>query len=325
VDVEVDPMTDDGMPTGDADLFTGVSPATQQLGRLGVWSNLDHLTGLEVRTFASRVESLGVDALWIQEGAGREPFATLGALVTATSRIALGVGIASIYARDAAASHAGALTLAELSGGRFVLGLGVSHAWRVEGQRGHTYLPPLGAMRAYLDAYDQAPFQAQHPAVEPPLVIAALRRRMLELAASRTDGAFPYLVPADYVARARATIDSAAAAAGRTDRPALVVALPAIAETDATAARTIARRFMEPYLGMPNYLRNLAECGFAEQEVRVPGSDRLVDAIVGWGSGAELRSRIDRLHAAGADHVAIIPLASDARHGHLPVVDAILR
>jgi probable F420-dependent oxidoreductase len=304
--------------------FAGVSPATRRLGRLGVWSNLDHLAGTEVLSLAARVETLGLDALWIQEGAGREPFATLGALVTATSRITLGVGIASIYARDAAASHAGALTLGELSGGRFVLGLGVSHAWRVEGQRGHTYLPPLSAMRLYLEGYEHAPFQAQRPADEPPVVIAALRQRMLELAATRTDGAFPYFVPADYLARARATIDRAALEAGRTDRPSLVAALPSVMETEPAAARAIARRFMEPYLGMPNYLRNLAESGFREDDVALPGSDRLVDAIVAWGSANELRTRVDALHQAGADHVAIIPLGADGRHGNLALVEAIV-
>ena len=109
--------------------------ATERLGRLGVWSNFDHQSGSVLRAFSQRVEQHGFDARWVQEGAGREPFAALGALAVSTERIALGVGIASIYARDAVASHAAALTLAELSGGRFVLGLGVSHARRVEGER----------------------------------------------------------------------------------------------------------------------------------------------------------------------------------------------
>lgn len=311
------------MTLGRSPAFTEDSPASRRLGRFGVWSNLDHLSGSELVTFAKRVEALGFEALWIQEGAGREPFATLGALVMATERITLGVGIASIYARDAAASHAGALTLAELSGGRFVLGLGVSHAFRVEGQRGHTYLPPLGTMRSYLDAYRDAPYQAQRPADEPPVVLAALRRRMLELAATRTDGAFPYFVPVDYVVRARETVDRAALDAGKTVRPTLVVALAVVLEADSAVARGIARRFTEPYLKLPNYVNNLTECGFPEEDLSPPGSDRLVDALVVWGGVPDVLARIDAFHAAGADHVALIPLDADGRHGSLPVLEAI--
>jgi probable F420-dependent oxidoreductase len=297
--------------------------ATERLGRLGVWSNFDHLSGSELRAFAHRVEELAFDALWVQEGAGREPYAVLGALAVSTERIALGVGIASIYARDAAASHAGALTLAELSGGRCVLGLGVSHAWRVEGQRGHTYLPPLSTMRAYLDAYAEAPYQAVRPAEEPPLVIAALRRRMLELAATRADGAFPYFVPVDYVARARETVDRAAAEAGREAPPALVTTVAAVLESAPEAARAIARRYTESYLRLPNYLNNLRECGFTEGELTPPGSDRLVDAIVAWGGSSHLLARIEAMHSAGADHVAVIPIGPDGRHASLSVVEAI--
>ena len=144
----------------------------------------------------------------------------LGALSQLTSRITLGLGIASIYARDAAAAHAGARTVAELSGGRFVLGLGASHPERVGPQRGHEYLPALSAMTAYLDAYEAAPYTAPPPAAEPPLVIAALRRRMVTLAGARTDGAFPFFVPLSYVARARAWVDEGAALGPPRDPPA---------------------------------------------------------------------------------------------------------
>lgn len=298
------------------------SPAGRRVGRLGVWSNVDHLSWPDLEAFARRVEVLGYDTLWIQEGAGREPFATLGALALATERITLAVGIASIYARDAAAAHAGALTLDEMSGGRFVLGLGVSHVFRVEGQRGHTYLPPVPTMTAYLDAYEAAPYQAPLSPEQPPVVIAALRRRMLELAASRADGAFPYFVPVDYVRRARQTVDRAAVAAGRTARPVVVVSLPVLLETDPVAARAAARRYTEHYVKLPNYRNNLLESGFDEEDLVVPGSDRLVDAVVAWGTVEQARERIEALHAAGADHVAIVPLSPSGRHADLSVTAA---
>jgi probable F420-dependent oxidoreductase len=304
--------------------FPQPSPATTLLGKLGVWSNFDHLPGPELIAFACRSEALGVDALWVQEGAGREPFATLGRLLGETERIAMGVGIASIYARDAAASHAAARTLAEMAGGRFVLGLGVSHVFRVEGQRGHNYLPPLPTMRAYLEAYRSAPYEANRPGDEPPVVLAALRRRMLELAAVETDGAFPYFVPAEYVAKARETLDRAAADAGSGTRPSLVTAVAAILESDRSTARAIARTFTGRYLTLPNYVNNLAESGFDAPDLEPPGSDRLVDAIVALGRAADLRRRVDEFRSAGADHVAIIPIGPEGRQAHLPTIEALM-
>jgi probable F420-dependent oxidoreductase len=247
----------------------------------------------------------------------------LGALATATERIGLGVGIASIYARDAASAHAGARTIAELSGSRFVMGLGVSHLASVAG-RGHQYGPPLPAMRDYLVAYHTAPYQAADgTALEPPLVMAALRRRMLELAATDTDGAFPYFVPVEYVARARRIVDEAAERAGRPNRPILVVTAPARLDREPARARHAARRYMDRHLGQPNYLRNLAECGFAEADLARPGSDGLVDALVAWGSASAIVERIEAYRAAGADHVALIPLNADGRQADIETTEAV--
>ena len=129
------------------------SAARDVLGSVGVFVGIAGVAPRELLTFAREVEDLGYGALWVNEPIGGEPFSVLGALAVHTSRIGLGVGIASTYARDASAAHAGARTLAELSGGRFVMGLGVSHRSSVE-TRGHAYGPPLTTMQAYLDAYD---------------------------------------------------------------------------------------------------------------------------------------------------------------------------
>jgi probable F420-dependent oxidoreductase len=292
------------------------------IGPAGVWSNFDRLPADEVVAFARSAEALGYDAIWTQETAGRDPFALLGHLAAVTTRIRLGVGIAIIWARDAVAMRAGASTVNELSGGRMILGLGVSHRDTVSEVHGHDYVRPLTAMARYLDAYEAAAYRGPRPHGEAPVVLGALRHRMLELAATRADGAFPYLVPAGYVADARAAIDAVAAEAGRA-RPALVVSLACRVETEPDAARRAAHRYLDRYLGLPNYLANLRECGFDDAELAKPGADRLVDALFAWGDAATVRGRLRGMLDAGADHVAVVPISAEGLHADRAVMEAL--
>jgi probable F420-dependent oxidoreductase len=292
------------------------------IGPAGVWSSLDRLGAEQVIAFARAAETSGFDLLWTQETAGRDPFALLGHLAARTNRIGLGVGIAIIHGRDAVAMCAGASTVHELSAGRMVLGLGVSHRDTVTEVRGHPYRRPWSAMRDYLDAYDAAPYRGPTPFGAPPVVVAALRRRMLELAATRADGAFPYLVPLSYVGRARRTLDAAADAAGRA-RPSLIVTQACLLETDSAAARRAAHRYLDRYLGLPNYLANLRECGYTDDELAKPGADRLVDDLVAWGDIPAIRARLREMLAAGADHVALIPLTQEGQHADQATMEAL--
>jgi len=292
------------------------------IGPAGVWSNFDRLDASQLLAFARAAEAGGYDVLWTQETAGRDPFALLGHLTPVTTRIQLAVGIAIIYGRDAVAMHGGAATVHELSGGRMLLGLGASHRDTVSEVRGHAYRGPVTAMRDYLDAYDAVAYRAPAPFGSPPLVLAALRQRMLELAATRADGAFPYLVPVSYVPRARRLLDAAAAAAGR-PRPALVVSQACLLETDPAAARRAAHRYLDRYLGLPNYLANLRECGYAEEDLGRPGSDRLTDELVAWGDGQAIRARLRGMLDAGADHVALIPLTAEGLHADHATMEAL--
>ncbi len=291
------------------------------LGRVGIWASLDAIPIAEVLRFAASVEDLGFGTLWVNESSGREPFAVLGALAHSTTRLTLGLGIASIYARDATAAHAGARTIADLSRGRFVMGVGVSHRSSV-GARGHDYGKPVAAMTAYLDAYAAAPWAG--PAVDdPPLVIAALGPRMLALAARRATGAFPYLVDVGLVREARQILDDAAAEVGQQDRPVLIVSQPAIPGND-TTVHDAARGLVSHHLGQPNYRNNLRRGGFSDAELDAV-SGRLVDALVATGDDAALVARIASMHAAGADHVAVIPLSPAGRQADLETARAIAR
>lgn len=293
------------------------------IGPAGVWSNFDRLDADQVVAFALAAEQDGYDVLWTQETAGRDPFGLLGHLAARTTRIRLGVGIAVIYGRDAVAMRGGASTVHELSGGRMVLGLGASHRDTVSEVRGHAYTGPWSAMRDYLDAYAAAAYRAPTPYGAPPVVLAALRLRMLELAATRADGAFPYLVPVSYVARARQILNTAAEAAGR-PRPAMVVSQACLLETDPDAARGAAHRYLDRYLGLPNYVANLRECGYTDDELVRPGADRLVDDLVAWGDAAAVRGRLRAMLEAGADHVALIPLTANGLHADHATMEALV-
>jgi len=182
-------------------------------------------------------------------------------------------------------------------------------------------------MREYLAAYRAAVYRGPEAdgAAEPPIFIAALRERMLALAATEADGAFPYLVTPARVAWTRGVLDRAATAAGRSERPILAVTMPAVLETDPDAARAAARGYLAPYLRTPAYQACWAEQGFEPGDWEKPGSDRLVDAMVSQGDVEALRARIAELVAAGADHVAVIPIGPDGTTEHLAVLEALAR
>lgn len=295
---------------------------TARLGPVGVWSGFDRLRADEVLAFARAAEAAGYDAVWTQESAGRDPFALLAAMAGETERIGLGVGIAIIHGRDAVAMRAGAATVHELSGGRMLLGIGASHRDTVSEVRGHPYPPPLTAMRDYLAAYAAATYRAPTPHGPPPVVVAALRQKMLRLAATEADGAFPYLVDVEYVAQARRLLDEAARETDR-PRPLLLVTQACRLETDARAARAAGQRYLDRYLGLPNYLANLRESGFSDEDLARPGSDRLVDALVAWGSVEQVQARLRAMLAAGADHVAVIPITAEGLHADRASMEAL--
>ncbi|HUY55417.1 MAG TPA: TIGR03620 family F420-dependent LLM class oxidoreductase, partial [Candidatus Nanopelagicaceae bacterium] len=199
------------------------------------------------------------------------------------------------------AMRAGQLTLDEAYEGRFLLGLGVSHVPLVN-SRGHVYDRPYSAMRAYLDAMDASQYDAPMPAGQPLRVLAALGPRMLELAAEKADGAHPYFVPVEHTEQARVALGS-----DRLLCPEQAVVL----ESDPQQARATARHHTSSYLRLPNYRRNLERLGFTSEDFEGGGSDRLVDAVVGWGDVGRVARRVLEHLQAGADHVAIQVILRD--------------
>lgn len=270
-----------------------------KLGKLGVWTALDGVTAAAGLEIARRVEARGYAALWMPESRGRNVLAHSAWLLAGTEKLIVAPGIANIYARDAMAMANAQRGLNEQSGGRFLLGIGVSHVPMVSGLRGHVYGKPVATMRAYLDAMRAAPYLAPPPPEPPLTIIAALGPRMLALSASHADGAHPYNVPPEHTAEARRILGP-----DKLLCPEQMVVL----EKDPSEARRIARAALERYMKLENYVNNWRRLGFGDNDLAGGGSDRFIDANVGWGDEAAIRARVQQHWDAGADHVCIQPI-----------------
>lgn len=282
-----------------------MSKPTVDIGRVGIWfGGVDALTTSDAQRAVQLVEELGFGAMWIAEAVGRDPFASAAVLLSATKTLPIATGIANIYARDPMTMRAGQYTLAEAFPNRFLLGMGVSHGHLVAGVRKHDYSKPYSYMVNYLDKMDSAYFMAKGPEADPGRVLAALGPKMLELSASKANGAHPYFTTPDHTKSARDIMGSDVLLA-----PEQMV----IFNTDPTEARRIARAGMKIYMGLPNYANNLKRTGFTDDDFADGGSDRLVDAIVAWGDEDAIVKRVAEHHAAGADHVCVQVLRDDNR------------
>jgi probable F420-dependent oxidoreductase len=279
-----------------------VEPA-MKLENLGVWAGTDALSAADAATFSKRVEAWGYGALWIPEAVGREVFSASAWLLANTGSLIVASGIANIYARDSFSAAAAQKGLNEQSGGRFLLGLGVSHIPLVEGLRQHQYGKPVATMRSYLQAMGKSRYQSVPPAAPQKTVLAALGPKMLELSAELADGAHPYNVTPEHTRQARALLGASKL---------LCVEQGAILETNPAQARATARRFLSIYMGLPNYVNNWRRMGFGDDDFAGGGSDRLVDAVIVWGDEKAIRARIDEHWQAGADHVCVQAIGQTA-------------
>lgn len=262
------------------------SSAKEAVGRYGVWSiglrAEDRARRGELAEAVAELEELGFGAVWLGGSSAVEHAVPL---VEATDRVIVATGIQSIWQYEAADS---ARRLAELEAahpGRFLLGLGVSHAKLTD-----RYRRPYSAMVDYLDALDAAKVPEERR------VLAALGPKMLELSRERAAGSHPYLVTPEHTAQAREILG---------DGPLLAPELKVVLETDPDRARAVARDYLALYLGLPNYTNSFLRLGFTEDDFTGGGSDRLVDAVFAWGDEDRVRAGIDALHTAGADHVAL--------------------
>lgn len=268
---------------------------TESMGRVGIWTlAFDTVPSSEMVEGARELEDMGFRAVWIGETLGRDPFVNAALMLSGTSELNLATGIANIWARDAMTMANLNRSLNELSGGRFLLGIGVSHHNLVEWVRKHDYSRPYSRMKEYLDLMDKARLIGVGPETEPSRVLAALGPKMLALAAERAAGAHPYLVPPEHTHLAREALGQAWLA------PEQMV----VFETDPPAAREIARANLDVYLQLPNYANNLVRLGYSAEAI-AGADDSVVDALVAWGDEQAVADRVRAHLDAGADHVCV--------------------
>lgn len=266
--------------------------ASHRSKRIGIWTS-GSTTGPDswarTPTGAQVVEQLGFDELWISGGFTPGLPSFFDDAIGATTAIPVASGIISIYHTDPADIAGRVRAIQAAHPGRFVLGLGASHEVAVE-RTGQSYAKPYTKMVQYLDALDDHGLPASGR------LLAALGPRMLTLAAERSLGAHPYFVPVEHTAFAREVMGAG---------PSLVPEQAVVLATDPTVARAIARRHMQGYLRLPNYTNNLRRFGWGDADIDDGGSDRLVDAIVAWGTVEQVAERVQAHHDAGADTVLL--------------------
>ncbi|HEY6855055.1 MAG: hypothetical protein QOD02_4163 [Mycobacterium sp.] len=250
------------------------------LGRYGVWLPSRSITP----ELAAQIESLGYGAAWI----GGSPDADLKWVEPAlaqTSSLQLATGIINIWSSPAADVAESYHRIENAYPGRFLLGIGVGHPEHTQ-----EYRKPYDALVEYLDALDAASVPTSRR------VLAALGPKVLALSAERSGGAHPYLTTPEHTAYARELVGNTVFLA-----PEHKVVLT----TDADEAREIGRQSVGFYLDLSNYVNNWLRLGFTDTDVRKPGSDKLIDAVVAHGTPEAIAARLNEHLEAGADHVAI--------------------
>lgn len=260
--------------------------AKPPLGRIGIWSGeLRYGDPAAGQDAAAELEALGFGALWVPGGIDEGVLDDVARLLAATAKVTLCTGILNIWKIRPADVGSWWEARSEANRARLMLGLGVSHGPAI----GPAYRRPLATMSAYLDGLDQASVPADHRC------LAALGPKMLDLAAARTAGAHPYLVPPEHIALARARMGPEAL---------IATEVGVVLETDPGRARDIARRAVSMYLAFPNYANNWRRLGFGEDDIAA-ASDRLIDALFAWGTVDRIKLRLEEYLDAGADHVCV--------------------
>jgi probable F420-dependent oxidoreductase len=249
------------------------------LGRFGVWT-----LGAVKPEQAVEIEKLGYGAVWI----GGSPAGDLNdvePILERTDTLQVATGIVNVWKAPAKQVADAYHRIEDAYPGRFLLGVGIGHPEHTE-----EYRKPYDVLVEYLDVLDEECVPTSRR------VVAALGPKVLKLSAQRSAGAHPYLTTPEHTAQAREVIGNSVFLA-----PEHKVVLT----TDTDEARAIGRQTVDSYLNLSNYLNNWKRLGFTDADVAKPGSDKLIDAVVAYGTPDHIANRLGEHLSAGADHVAI--------------------
>jgi probable F420-dependent oxidoreductase len=269
-----------------------------KLSGVGVWSHQLRYAAPDVSAeAAAELDELGFRALWIPD-VGGPVFDAVDHLLQASQKAVVATGILNLWMQSPTESATAFAELAAAHDNRFLMGIGVSHAPLIDRDDPGRYRKPLAAMTAFLDDLDRA---------DPPVplsgrVLAALGPKMLELAAARSAGVHPYLVPPEHTHSVREQLGAG---------PLVLPEQTVILCSDRAQARAIGTVWLQGYLSLPNYANNVLRLGFTPEDV-ASVSDRLFDALIVWGDEEAVKRRVDEHFAAGADHVCVQILTADA-------------
>jgi probable F420-dependent oxidoreductase len=246
----------------------------------------------QVGEAAAELEELGYTALWIPD-VGGDVFRAVDRLLAATRSAIVATGVLNLWMHSPEETAETHDRLSRTYGDRFLLGIGASNAAVVDANtEPGRYHKPLAATTAFLDALESAPTPVPREAT----VLAAISPKMLEIARTRTAGAHPFNVTPEHTALIRQALGPSALL-----MPEQMVAVT----TDADQAHAIARETVSYYLQFTNYTNNLRHVGFSDDDFADGGSDRVLDALVAWGSSDDIAGRVRQHRDAGADHVCV--------------------
>jgi probable F420-dependent oxidoreductase len=263
----------------------------EQVGRYGAWQS-ERFTTPEL---AAGVEQAGYGALWL--GGASADLSGAERLLDATSTLVVATGIVNVWQTDAASLARAYERVAAEYGDRFVLGVGTGHR-----EMWQQYAKPYQTLSDFVDTLLDAGVPAER------MVLAALGPKVLRLAAERTAGAHPYLVPVEYTRQARAEIGGG---------PLLAPEHKVVLDPDPERGRALGRaKVADPYLKMVNYTNNLRRLGWTDADLADGGSDALIDALVAHGTAEAVAQQLNAHLEAGADHVPVQVLGDDLLGGY---------
>jgi alkanesulfonate monooxygenase SsuD/methylene tetrahydromethanopterin reductase-like flavin-dependent oxidoreductase (luciferase family) len=288
-------------------------------------------------------ESLGYESAWVAEGHGGDQFAVLAACAVQTSRILLGTSITSVFVRTAPTIAMAALTVDDLSRGRFILGVGSSHKVQVEGEHGVSYAKPLTRLRETvalirrLAEDDRVRFHGETVNVENfdlwftprrrafPIYVSAVFAKMAALCGEIADGIILTRSTLATAAGIRSHLAEGALRAGRRPGEVTVTSLlpTAVGETREQALAAL-RPGLAFYTGFfPRYNRLIAAQGFVAEAAAIAAawahgdrdaaeravSDALIDATSIAGTPQQCHERIAAYRRSGIDLPILSPFA----------------